>query len=650
MWEKTALWATVFLMGAVVGNWNSAARQGESLREAWDMQKKVLPESCRTYLVRSSFSDVPYFRDDTGGLLQEEGGYLYSYWGGVLARYDGDTLEQEVLYQAASDQNSRLFCMDGPYIYFLEIPNISPYGKKSILYRIKKDGTELTILDENVPDAGMYDGASSYREYTAVDIEGDILYLMHDEAVVCYRIKQDGGVERIAAADTLYGRMPEGFHAPGTGGTHLAYWNLPTIPYCAGNFGYFFACSEEYGWLIRVDAESGIVENVTDGLPESMRYYDHLLLTHNSLFCSVDEKVWMRRGLESGSEWEVWHESEQELRFCGYDENGMYFESWTGEEAGLGVWLLSRIDWEGERTCLFSMEGEHYFAEYPMGFPLKRFWVAGDYLYYFAMSEEGRGIYRAPLAQAGQNADTAQPQMVCLYNRDKTKETGYIESEKTEPEEGTIVLPTQFDKFYLYEQTAADKKINAFLKEQYREYEAYLAEDNAAFCREFEENWEDLQDLWEGWFSEENPDMEEAEQKRMIAAESSQEIRAAVSFADENYLVVDVSGYSYWFPGAHGIYWDDYYVFDRRTGERLSLFDFVDNTEEEIEAVVSSYLEMCCLPSGAEGIAQDIDRFFLTPEGIGIHYDVYELSDYASGAQDIVIPYEAFRIKEGMLP
>ena len=650
MWEKTALWATVFLMGAVAGSMDSVVRQGESMREAWEMQESVLSESCRTWLGRSSFSDAPYFRDDTGKFLQEEDGYFYSYWGGVLARYDADTLEREVLYEAASEQDGRLFCMDGAYIYFLEIPDISPYGKKSILYRVKKDGTGLTVLDENVPDAGMYDGGSSYRQYTAMDIEKDILYLMHDEFVTCYRIKPEGGVEWIDMADTLYGMVPAGFRAPDTSGTYLSYWNLPSIPYCAGNFGYFFVCSEEYGWLIRVNAESGIVENMTAGLPEDLRFYDRLLLTHDSLFYSVDQKTWMRRGLESESEWKVWYESEQELRFCGYDESGMYFEAWEEEEENRsGVWRLYRINREGERTCLFSMEGEHYFSEYPMGFPMKRFFVLGDYLYYFAVAEQGESIYRLPLAEAEEGADV-RPQLVCIYDEDKTNGLGYIESIKTGPESGVTALPTQFDKFYLDEQTAADKKINAFLKKLYQECDAHLSENNAAFVRDFEENWEYLAGLWEGWLSEENPDMEEAEQKRAVAEESSQEIRAGVSFADEKYLVVDVSYYEYWFPGAHGMYWDDYYVFDRRTGERLTLLDVVDNTEEEVEALVSTYLALCELPSEAKGIAQEPDRFFLTAEGIGIHFDVYELSSYAGGAQDIIIPYEEFRIKEGMMP
>lgn len=648
MWEKTALWATIFLMGVVAGSKDSVIRQGESMREAWEMQESVLSESCRTWLVRSSFSSVPYFRDDTGKLLQEEDGYLYSYWGGVLARYDADTLEREVLYEAASEQDGRLFCMDGAYIYFLEIPDISPYGKKSILYRIKKDGTGLVVLDENVPDMGMYDGGSSYRQYTAMDIEKDILYLLHDELVTCYRIKPEGGVEQIDREETLYGMVPAGFRTPDTSGTYFSYWNLPSIPYCAGNFGYFFACSEEYGWLIRVDAGSGIVENMTAGLPEDLRFYDRLLLTHDSLFYSVDRKIWMRRGLESESEWKVWYESEEELRFCGYDESSMYFEAWE-EENQSGVWRLYRINREGERTCLFSMEGEHYFLEYPMGFPMKRFLVLGDYLYYFAVTEQGESIYRLLLAEAERGADV-RPQLVCIYDENKTNELGYIESVKTGPKGDVNALPTQHDKLYLYEQGEADRKINAFLKKLYREHEAVLAEANETFCKDFEAEWDDLRELWEGWFLENNPDIEEQEEKRAVAEESTVTISASISYVSERCLVVDISQYSYRFPGAHGMYWDDYYVFDRRTGERLTLLDFVDNTEEEVEALVSAYLALCELPSDAKGIAQEPERFFLTAEGIGIHFDVYELSDYASGAKDIIIPYAEFRIKEGMTP
>ena len=670
MWKKTVRWiivcavaltavlAAVFWKGADSAGAGLAIGQRQFLRKAWKMQESAFTESLRILSERSSFSGVPYFRDDTGKLLQEDDGYIYGYWGGVLARYDADTLEREVLYEALSEQDGRLFCMDGEYIYFLEVPDISPYGKKSILYRVKKDGTELTVLDENVPDAGTrYEDRvpKYYREYTAMDIEKDILYLIHDDTAACYRIKTEGGVELIDVEDTLYGMIPEGFHVLDTSSHHYPYWDFPSLPYCAENYGYFFVCSEEHDRLFRVDMESGAMENMTAGLPEEIRYDNYMLLTHDSLFFKADNNIW-RRGLEKESEWETWYESDRALIYCNYDENGMYFESWMeGEtEEQPGVWSLYRITWEGERICLFSMEGEHYFKEHPENFYGNRFYVFGDYLYYCAASEQDEGIYRLPLAEAKQgegicrlplaeaeqNVDNVQSQLVCLYYEDKSKEISYIESVKTGPEGDVIALPTQFDKLYLYEQTSADRKINAFLDKVYRECEDELEEDNEVFCQDFETDWE------RGWFSEEYPDMEEQEQRRLIAEQSNEEISISITYLSEAYLVVDVSGYSYWFPGAHGIYWNDFYVFDRRTGERITILDFVDNTEEEVEEIVSNYLEMCGFSSGAEGIAQETERFYLTAEGIGIHYDVYELADYASGAQYITIPYAEFRIKE----
>lgn len=659
MWKKTVLWAIVCAMALAVVFVTSFRKgaasvsvesviigQGESVRKVWEMQESILTESLRTLSERSPFSGVPYFRDDTGKPLQEENGYIYGYWGGVLARYDADTLEREVLYEAASEQDGRLFCMDGEYIYFLEVPVISPYGKKNILYRVKKNGTELTVLDENVPDAGTYyddyHEPTYYKEYEAMDIEKDILYLIYDDMAVCYRIKPEGGVELIDMEDTLYGMIPEGFHAIGTNTDHYPYWDFPLLPYCVENYGYFFVCSEAHDSLLRVDAESGIVENMTIGLPEKIHYSDRLLLTHDSLFFKDDNNIWLRRGLEKESEWGTWYESDMGLIFCNYDESGMYVESWMeGEtEDRQGVWSLYRITWEGERTCLFSMEGEHYFSEHPEGFYGNRFYVFGDYLYYCTASEQGEGIYRMPLAETKQNADTAQSQLVCLYYEDKSKEISYTESVKTGPEGDVIALPTQFDKLYLYERTNADKKINAFLDKLYRECEAELIEDNEAFCQDFETDWE------RGWFSEEYPDMEEQERKKLIAEKSTEEISISISYLSEAYLVVDLSGYFYWYPGAHGTYWDKFYVFDRRTGERITILDFVDNTEEEVEEIVSTYLELCGFSSGAEGVAQETERFFLTAEGIGIHYDVYELAAYVYGAQDIIIPYAEFRIKE----
>lgn len=73
----------------------------------------------------------------------------------------------------------------------------------------------------------------------------------------------------------------------------------------------------------------------------------------------------------------------------------------------------------------------------------------------------------------------------------------------------------------------------------------------------------------------------------------------------------------------------------------------VNNTEAEICSIVSAYVEKEY--SWSEGVDKqsvlEQERFFLAEEGIGIHYDVYELGDYAQGAQGFIIPYREFQMK-----
>lgn len=67
----------------------------------------------------ASLGSVPYFRDDAGTNTQTVGGYLYGYWNNRLCRYDLDTMEETVLYEAASPQHGD-FCIWGNYVYSRE--------------------------------------------------------------------------------------------------------------------------------------------------------------------------------------------------------------------------------------------------------------------------------------------------------------------------------------------------------------------------------------------------------------------------------------------------------------------------------------------------------------------------------------------------
>lgn len=591
-----------------------------------------------------AFGSVPYFQDNTGRLVQTEDGYFYGYWGGVLARYDADTLERTVLYEAASEQRGEWFCLYGDWVYFLEVPDISPYGKKILLYRVRKDGTELTLLDENVPDAGqLYDGYE-YQSYLTMDIYENALYLVRGDTVTCYQLNGAGEAEPAdSITDTLHG-MPTSVPYGYSVSRSKYYPDCYTFPYCARNFGFFLVYNEE-GGLGRVAADSGEWEEIT--LPEGFTAgVNSLYLTHEAMYINRSGgTLWMRRGMESGSDWELWYEAPKELCFCGYDEAGIYFLEPSYEEDSeiQNGAALCHITWDGRREeILASVFGEGQKAkDSPTGFyAYADFWVTGGYLYYFAAAEEDDGIYRLPLAQAGQK----EPQLIAVYRKDKMAGTAYIERTEIKPEGDILAMPTQFDKLYLYEKTDADKKINAFLEDLYEEYEAYLAEDNKIFCEETREDWEWLQQ----WVPEELADAEELVQMQSVAECSYDDVSVSISYIDDRYLELCLFEESYWFPGAHGMYESNYYVFDRATGERLAITDLADNTEEEMMAIAAKYAEMIGRPysEGQEQTALEPDRLFLTGDGIGLSYDVYELASYAEGATAIVIPFEEFRMKE----
>lgn len=128
--------------------------------------------------------------------------------------------------------------------------------------------------------------------------------------------------------------------------------------------------------------------------------------------------------------------------------------------------------------------------------------------------------------------------------------------------------------------------------------------------------------------------------------------KAYIEYVDEDYLCVSMKGDRYIAWAFHNYTWSDYYVFDRHTGRRLSLEDFVNNSPEEIKEMVKVYIVADVPYSDGEQSedALEQDRFFVATEGLGIHYDVYEIGSYGTGYQNLIIPFEMFDMKEGMQP
>ena len=127
-----------------------------------------------------------------------------------------------------------------------------------------------------------------------------------------------------------------------------------------------------------------------------------------------------------------------------------------------------------------------------------------------------------------------------------------------------------------------------------------------------------------------------------------------IGYLDDRWLSFYQEDYFDW-GGPHGMpYWISH-TFDLQTGRQLGLRDIIQNSEEELKDIVTKYF--------TELIDQDSDAywqdaltivreqttlssdFYLSEEGIHFYFAPYELACYASGFQEVTIPYDAFRLR-----
>jgi hypothetical protein len=123
------------------------------------------------------------------------------------------------------------------------------------------------------------------------------------------------------------------------------------------------------------------------------------------------------------------------------------------------------------------------------------------------------------------------------------------------------------------------------------------------------------------------------------------------------FLVVSRSR-DYYLGGAHGMTEKRYLVIDPARTEALTLDRIIppqrrEALGERIEAalrrrsVEGGIVPETTDPAGPltrwgyfEDTLEIPDNFFLTPEGIGFHWDPYEIAPYYRGPLEIIIPYE----------
>ncbi len=547
---------------------------------------------------------VPFFIDDSGSWLQEADGYLYGSADGKIFRYDKETLEKEVLFEAHTDHIFD-FCIDDGYVYFTDRPRTSSLtDRDTLLYRMKCDGTELTILADDIPNANASE--HSFATYCP-RVFDDIIYLTYYNEQRFYRLSDSGdGLQELSIEDTVYGKLP-------TGNTYAIY----PLEYCLKNYGYAFTWNIDKNLQQILFAGEGVEKQRQIGLPAR----DGYVLTNDALYCADREgNKWYRVWLDDMDCPEVFLETEiSDYGMTSWDETGIYFLDMEYSADGNRI-DVKKADREGRLETLLS--------GYDIGsycYWKNRVFIVDSYLYYYESADAALRLVRVPLF------GEKQPEVVDICALEESAAVSYQETEEWTVEiEENAYFDIDFTKLFLNGDTEAEENINDYLKKIYKEVDKLIEEDT-----EFVISW--------------NEELRESGMEDFFHSYLS--IRAAVSYIDEKYIGIYVAYEDYFYPGAHGMHWSDEYVFDRETGERISITDIVNNTEEEICGIVNAYIKkdrgwgLDEYEWMEEESILEQDRFFLTGEGIGIHYDVYEIGCYAEGDVDYIIPFDEFDMK-----
>ena len=132
-----------------------------------------------------------------------------------------------------------------------------------------------------------------------------------------------------------------------------------------------------------------------------------------------------------------------------------------------------------------------------------------------------------------------------------------------------------------------------------------------------------------------------------------------VSYLDDDYIGCLQTGYDYWSGAAHGLQYQDFLLFDRKTGEEISVHDLLATSEEEFHNLVAerfereypgpdSELDLDYIREYAgyyEGDGFYIGDCYLDETGLVYYFYEYEVAAYASGMPGIRIPYEELEWK-----
>lgn len=580
-----------------------------------------------------TFPETTPYIDDTGKAMQRDGDYLYCYCDGRLMRTHTKTGETTLLYETAPTDQLR-FCLSEDVIYFVERKNYDSLDcRDTSLFRIQKDGGNLTLLQDDIANAyspylhwykKRYQGA-----IYEIAVYENIIYLMYyNDCEICYRLENDSSVTEVKKADTLFGKIPAKFSPSFRS-------DIPNPVSAMRNYGYLFLRDSD-NLLYRMDPVGGAWECLgidINSVADFAFFHNRIFLEYKSGDCSLfnlsDKSEIRSESLLSEAVCENIFSSEKGLFHC-----DVTYKKDSGSDREIPCLFVRYILPDGSSETLHgevsaaSDKEPAYVFEYahehrsPYWDTKPTVCFIEDSFYCFAEKGTEHFLLRVPV---GKSHDT---QVLASWTTSLTSSPSVLYTEKKQGEMdlgNENLISYSMEQLYLDEQTDADKSINQTLLKIYSDFEREI-DDTIQRAKEYDKTTEYTEYTY-------HPD-------------DVLSLSVFCNYMDDDTIAFDCYLSHLFGFETKGSRRHEYYVFDRHTGNLLTFEDLAGDSGHII-SVAFPYVERLAEWEIPPEIVLEPRRFYPTVDGYALYFARDEIREdrdegFMSDSFYITVPFDAF--------
>lgn len=575
--------------------------------------------------------------------MVEDGKMLYFKYHTQIYSLSTDVGEMKTLLQFDDEGENNTFWVYDGGLYFDRMQTDGSTAQGTELYGLYRldleSGDEEHLADLTEQPMVLYASAGC-------------LYVKDYGTNVIYALDDDGKTAgEISPSDSVYGKIPNGCSELFNG----------ILPYYTEKLGYMPVQNERC--LVIADADGSHPREISDITNTSS-----VLFANDAFFALLRDgngnTECYRYDISDPQNGILIYETAESISLIQYQDGYLYLMENQASQTNTGNISFKRIEADSSadasanaemaKKALFMVNEEPGmtgdFSQYG------NFYVTGDKLYCQQFKDYGIYLGEKTLESATTEDKDATLLEPVLFQSPISK-LGHVEAEsKTlKSADGSREVGTVYAERLVFddEGDAADAMNDTMRKLQQSVISAAKADYmNLDLGAETDEtvNQDDSASA-----DETLSDMSHDEQA-MYSVTLTIDDDTAICYLDNHYVCVRVDGYTYT-GGTHGTPFRQYFVFDRETGERLSLDDVVATPVEELQAKVgAAFRELAEKTNFAFETPEDLEHtvadsisyespFYLSETGVVFYYAPYEIASYAEGFPEVTIPYSELDIK-----